>query len=247
MDFDEEKLQQIIINLLHNAIKFTREYGEITLAVKQVDKQIQISVKDNGIGISKEKQVYIFDRFYQVKDTSTNKSGGSGIGLAIVKELVELMEGQIDLKSSKGKGSLFTITLPIKNNAPLVENAHSVIIPPPLVQQPIIAKTFSKQQYFTQPLLLLVEDNPDVLYYLKSCLDKDYETVIARNGEEGLKLAKELLPDLIITDIMMPEMDGFQLIESLKKEQSTHAIPILVTTAKATKNDQSCWSIVCAT
>ncbi|MEM1123936.1 MAG: ATP-binding protein, partial [Bacteroidota bacterium] len=238
VDFEEKKLQQVMVNLLHNAIKFTPEHGEITVAVTQIEDRLQIKIKDSGIGISATEQTQIFGRFYQVNDSSVRENEGSGIGLAIVKELVELMEGTIELESKPNWGSIFTLNFPISNNAPVLTEKIQIEAPNLTSPSPQMVNQQIDQKYTTQPLILLVEDNPDVLYFLKSCLDQDYETMIAPNGAAGLQMALELLPNLIITDIMMPKMDGFELTKQLKKQERTKHIPILIITAKATQTDR---------
>jgi signal transduction histidine kinase/DNA-binding response OmpR family regulator len=236
MDYDEEKLQQIISNLLHNAIKFTAEYGEITLAVKKIEQSLQISVQDNGFGIPFDKQAKIFDRFYQINSAYIQENDGTGIGLALVKELVLLMKGEINIFSEPEKGTTFIITLPILNKAPFSAEHSTEMTAISSVSNEFPAQ--NKVIFKELPLLLLVEDNADVVYFLKNCLNSKYETIIAKDGQEGFELAKEFLPDLIITDIMMPKINGFELTQLLKADDSTKDIPILISTAKATRKDR---------
>ena len=251
MDYDAEKIQQIIVNLLSNAVKFTPHEGNIYVLVRTVSgnsssertKALQIIVKDTGEGIPKNQIPYIFDRFYQVDSSSTRGSEGSGVGLAIVKELVNMMNGEIKVKSTYIKehttsGTEFTLHLPITTNSSKATTStlfskkelvdHSNPTPrSPLAQE---TKTFTDS---SKPSLLLVEDNADVVTYITSCLQDDYEVMVGNNGEEGINLAFENSPDLIITDVMMPIKDGYQVCEELKSDIRTSHIPIIMLTAKA--------------
>ncbi len=242
MDHDPERIGQVLSNLLSNAIKFTPEGGSIIVVLQvQPSKALKhsevlsIRVEDTGIGIPARKLPFIFDRYYQVSEGSTLQNAnnpGTGIGLALTKKIVELKGGEITVESELGKGSIFTVHLPVTRKEPLSGVQ-------PLSQQEIYSQKPSK---FHMPTLrsnhrehqiLLVEDNPDLLHYLVEILKEDYNLDIAIDGEEGIAKAVEGIPDLIITDIMMPGKDGFELCETVKKHEWTSHIPVIMLTAKA--------------
>ena len=234
MDYDPDKLQQIVANLLSNALKFTKEGGKVSLGVMiqhPDSKELLLKFTDSGIGIAKEKLTYIFDRFYQIDNSDSRKAEGTGIGLALTKELVKLMGGEITVESAVGKGSEFTIALPINNLAPLVKQQP---ISPIIDAVPVFEETkvtFAKKNNL--PLVLIIEDNADVVQYLKACLATDYQMAVATNGRKGVEMAIESIPDLIISDVMMPEMDGFEVCQNLKVDERTSHVPIILLTAKA--------------
>lgn len=242
MDFDTDKLSVIVGNLLSNAIKFTPPNGEIVVHLKRViEKEHQylyIKVKDNGIGISGHALPNIFNRFYQEDDTSSRQREGTGIGLALTKELVELMKGSIEARSIVSKGSEFIVLIPITNRAPAVANELPSY-------KPEIA--FDKKSHPHEPvtdiqadlpLALVIEDNPDVNHYLKTCLSGKYNCLQAYNGPSGIELAIEKMPDIIICDVMMPGMNGFEVCKNIKSDERTDHIPIIVLTAKGTMKDR---------
>ena len=248
MDYDPEKLREIVSNLVSNAIKFTREGGQVELEIGNWEiGKLEISVSDTGRGIPPEKLPHIFDRFYQVEEESavsssrTNNTGGTGIGLALTKELVKLLGGEISVKSQVGKGTSFEVRLPVSNRAALKERVSSLPFPPPFAGHeygfPLHEKTKggSLNHSTIQPSnhLLIVEDNPDVVRYLQSFLLENYRIEVAVNGRLGIEKAIKAIPDIIISDVMMPEVDGFELCETLKKDERTSHIPIILLTAKA--------------
>jgi len=256
--YDEAKIQHIIQNLLSNAIKFTPDYGKIIIHVKTVviQKQsfLQIKVKDSGIGIAQKEIPHIFDRFYQSDNTSTRKVDGTGIGLALTKELVNLMNGKILINSQLEKGSEFIIQLPYEEElSPEIAqgfiDAETTIASMPLafsspsksnkvaVEATNLIETFNLE-IDNKPLLLIIEDNEDVLTYIQLCLVDHYRINVARNGKEGLEKAYELIPDIIISDVMMPEKDGFEVTQTLKQDKKTSHIPIILLTAKATQQNK---------
>ncbi|MEL7119251.1 MAG: ATP-binding protein [Bacteroidota bacterium] len=227
MDYDAEKVKYIIVNLLSNAIKHTPKGGNIYLNVREEKKQVIISCKDTGKGISEENLPYIFDRFYQADDSN----GGTGIGLSVVKELVHLLEGTINVESQVGKGTTFEIWLPItsKFESQKYEIPHNT--------KALEQKMESPQEHILQdsdvPLLLIVEDNVDVCNFLIDSLKNDYRLEVANDGQEGIDKALESIPDVIVSDVMMPEKDGFELCQILKTNTRTNHIPIILLTAKA--------------
>ncbi len=252
MDYDKEKLLRIVSNLLSNAIKFTPDQGHVYLSVEEITNDstesiLQISVKDTGIGIPEAKLPHIFDRFYQVDDSSTREGEGTGIGLSLTKELVKLMNGHIEVTSEEQKGSVFTVHLPISRNASLEQNQ----VESPSVELPEETKAVEDVEYSSviaaqgkkeiietaiknnKSTLLIIEDNPDLVEYLESLLSNHYDLEIARDGREGIEIALEQIPDLILSDVMMPHKDGFEVCETLKNDQRTSHIPIVLLTAKA--------------
>ncbi|MCY1719515.1 ATP-binding protein [Prolixibacteraceae bacterium Z1-6] len=228
LDFDPEKTTTIVSNLLGNAIKFTPSGGEISMSVKALNGYISIIIKDNGIGIPEHHQDKIFERFYQTDDNNTRKAGGAGIGLALTKELITLLNGSIQLKSYPGIETTFTVNLPI--TAHLKNRTIPTIIKAPAEQQQL--PDFHEKQK-EKKHLLLVEDNQDVVEYLISCYQSMFKIDVANNGKKGLELAHKKIPDIIISDIMMPEMDGFELCKRLKEDYRTSHIPVILLTAKA--------------
>lgn len=239
MDFDPDKIQDILSNLLSNAIKFTKEGGTIYVSVstEEVDlkSNLILSVKDNGIGIPKEHLSKVFNRYFQAENRKEQMAEGTGLGLALTRELIKLLNGNITLESKLGVGSIFTIRLPIHNSAPhrhkdlskqlalsgiQAENLENVT-------DPIPHKGSEKL------MLLIVEDNKDVVQYLHSLLSDNYHIEIASNGLEGFKKAIEVIPDLVISDVMMPIIDGFAFCEKLKNDLRTSHIPIILLTARA--------------
>jgi signal transduction histidine kinase/ligand-binding sensor domain-containing protein/CheY-like chemotaxis protein/AraC-like DNA-binding protein len=244
MDFDDYKLSAVFLNLLSNAIKFTSAGGEIVVHLNRITKNRMnfffVKVKDNGLGISEEALPHIYNRFYQVDNLlSDRKNKGTGIGLALTKEFIELMGGTIEVKSILGKGSEFTVQIPVTINAPEV-NADQIC------QELLIASPIpigESMQQFTDvtselPLALIIEDNNDVAHYLRTSMKGKYQTLHAKDGVVGIEMAYEKVPDVIICDVMMPGKDGFEVCATLKSDERTDHIPIIMLTAKATLKDR---------
>ena len=246
MDLDVNKFTAIITNLLSNAIKFTSANGEVLVHIDKIEVRntnfIEINIKDSGLGISKDEQLRIFDKFYQVDNSSSKLQKGTGIGLALVKDFVELMNGSIDVKSKLGKSSIFSIKIPISNNAVRTDgselgSASSIFkseSAPILLEEDKAPKEVDKDL----PLMLIIEDSIDVAHYIKTCLIGNYQILHAPNGAIGIDMALENIPDIIISDVMMPEKDGFEVCERLKTDELTDHIPIIMLTAKATFEDR---------
>lgn len=241
MDLDTEKMLRIMGNLLSNAIKFTPAGGEVKVNLTLSNDRsaaglptAKIMVSDSGIGIPQDRLPRIFDRFYQVDSSTTRAQEGTGIGLALCKELVKLMGGEIQVTSEVGKGSQFHIRIPISQTT---EKAYKEVKPSVWLVQPPDPQ--EEQEETANPLpgehpsLLIIEDNPDVVEYLVACLEDQYQLLIARDGKEGIEIALEQVPDLIISDVMMPEKDGFEVCAVLKADLRTSHIPIVLLTAKA--------------
>ncbi len=246
MDLDVNKFTAIVTNLISNAIKFTSKKGEISIQIDKVQENnidfFSFKIKDNGLGISEEEQMYIFDKFYQVDNTSSRIRQGTGIGLSLVKEFVELMQGSIDVVSTQGKGSIFSIKIPITNNAVLSDGSDLVSTPSIIKSNvaPIVSddNLSSNASDLNLPLVLIIEDHIDVAHYIKTCLKGNYQIIHAINGSIGIEIALEKIPDIIISDVMMPIKDGFEVCKRLKIDELTDHIPIIMLTAKATFEDR---------
>lgn len=244
--YDVKKIETILTNLLSNAIKFTGKNGKIILIIKKSAQHdnVEISVKDSGIGIDEVRLQSIFDRFYQADSTMRREYEGSGIGLALTKELVELHHGTIRVNSVPDKGSEFTFTLPLS----IEVYAEDSIIKTSQIDHEIpdrqsldivmdaeipVKTEADKSSGKAKLKILVVEDNADVRLYIFNTLKEIYNIIEAENGIKGLQIATKEMPDLIISDVMMPKMDGFQLTDKLKKHPHTSHIPIILLTAKA--------------
>lgn len=233
VEFDPEKLASIVSNLLSNAIKFTPDGGDIYMKVFRKNEDICMEIRDNGIGIPQEKQKTIFERFYQVDGETTRKEGGTGIGLAITSELVHLLDGTIEVKSNPGVGTVFTVKLPyipVTGESSVITEFENEAA---FGGNNLEADDLNSIQSTRNQRLLIVEDNPDVIGYLKACYQNHFSIHVAYDGKEGAHLAIEEIPDIIISDVMMPEMDGFELCKKLKDDYRTSHIPIILLTAKA--------------
>lgn len=219
---DVEKLEQLVSNLLSNAIKYTPEGGEISLSAQQLTNNTwQLIVSDTGKGIPEAALPKLFERFYRVDDAGTQQELGTGLGLALVQELVEWFDGTIEVTSIEGKGSSFICTLPLKPvDAQLLQATSQ--------QTPIDLSIFAGQ---TPPSILVVEDHPQVRHFLLEQLGAFFQVESASNGLEGLEKAQQVLPDLILTDVMMPKMNGYELCEALKTKKETQHIPVIMLTA----------------
>lgn len=244
MDYDPEKIERIVGNLLSNALKFTPEFGKVMVIARQSLKKekehLELEVRDNGIGISRENLKKIFDRFFQTDDRSTRAQGGTGIGLALVNELVRLHQGWVEVESVPEKGSMFKVFLPITHQATkehlLSSETDSERIPETEKKRNEAQISIAAED--EKPELLIIEDNDDVVYYLESFLCKEYRISRASNGIEGIQKALEIIPDIIISDVMMPGMDGFEVCDNLKSNEITSHIPIIILTAKASREDR---------
>jgi signal transduction histidine kinase/DNA-binding response OmpR family regulator len=249
MDFDPEKLMHIITNLVYNALKYTPEGGRVEVSTGVMDngKMFSIRVKDTGIGIEREHLDHLFERFYRVEHQLS--PGGTGIGLALTKEMVHLLHGTIAVESIKDEGSKFTVLLPVTRNAPLsdisevadlvivtddqfekVRSSGEPLYPRQSPEELLLVGTVSQAKL---PLLLIVEDSSDVVLYLQAILKYEYRIEVAGNGSIGLEKALEIIPDIILCDVMMPVMDGIELLEKVKNDIRTSHIPVVMLTAKA--------------
>ena len=248
MDFDPEQIKQILTNLISNGIKFTPSGGHIELRNEVLGDHLNILVSDSGIGIGDKDLPLIFKRFFQVDGSHTRAGQGTGIGLAHTLELVKIMKGEISVQSEIGKGTTFKIILPITKNSLLQSEKDKVrlkseIEKSKLDNQNDLARLITESNNLETdpdfgPLILIIEDNHDVVTYLKSCLQGLYQIEIAYNGRIGIEKALELIPDIVISDVMMPEKDGFEVCNTLKLDERTSHIPIIFLTAKADQNSK---------
>ncbi|MEZ4847148.1 MAG: tetratricopeptide repeat protein [Bacteroidia bacterium] len=230
--FDKDKLEKVLTNLLSNAFKFTPEEGDIrvetTISSEPSGKNfLEITIQDNGMGIPEDQLEHIFDRFYQIEG---NEIQGTGIGLALTKELIELQQGNISVSSVVGQGSLFTISLPL-DEIKTIESAQDI-------SSIIVNESIAEQIAGELPRLLLVEDNEDVRLFIADQLRESHQLMEAPNGAIGFEMAVNEIPDLIITDVMMPVMDGNALTKKLKTDARTSHIPVIMLTAKSGKENK---------
>jgi len=246
LDHDPEIIEEILSNLISNAIKFTPEGGDVYLQIEarhviegSAQEELMIQVKDNGIGIAENKLAHIFDRFYQADDESTRKAEGSGIGLALVQEYLNLIGGEVQVKSRLGQGTDFTIQLPISHQAAQkqFEPSNTLKTKNSRTEQSDLQGSKGIEGLDNQdkdlPILLIVEDNNDVIEYLKTVLLSDYHIEVANDGNRGIELALHTIPDIIICDVMMPGKDGYEVCKTIKENFRTNHVPIIMLTAKA--------------
>ena len=230
-EFDVGVIEKVLYNLLSNAIKFTPHTGSVSISLKSFDSKIVIIVKDSGCGIPKEDLPFIFDRFY--KSNSPGKISGNdkiGIGLALCKELLQLHGGHINVTSIEQKGSTFTVTIPQSHQLSQQDTLDSITNSGGLYFENNIKPDFKKT-------VLIVEDNPDVLIVLANIISKHYKVITASNGRDGLSLTLKKLPNLVVSDILMPVMDGMQLCIEVKKNLTTCHIPVVLLTAVDTQEN----------
>ncbi len=241
--YDHDKLEKIVFNLLSNAFKFTPENGSITVSLFTghadylfPDGYAQLDVADTGTGIAQEHLQKIFDRFYQIDSSVTREFEGSGIGLALTKELVELHHGTIEVASQPGTGTTFTVRLPLGHSIYRPDEITETIIssaePSPLLKSQPIPEQIETED-ISQPKILVIEDNEDLRHFIRENLKSHYQVLLAQDGLEGLSIAQQEIPDLIISDLMMPKVDGLQVVKQLKQDERTSHIPIILLTAKA--------------
>jgi signal transduction histidine kinase/DNA-binding response OmpR family regulator len=246
-------MDKIISNLLSNAFKFTADYGLISLSIAITKNEmilesfhpeiLEITIKDNGIGISEMNLPHIFERFYSVSKTINGKTEGTGIGLALVKELTELHKGRITVQSTDGEGAEFIIHLPLishdyqKQNGALHEQELRITFKTEIINSDI-DKTIDGNKDAKRYKILIVEDDDELRIFIKKELQKEYDLLLAKNGDEGLRMAFFDIPDLILSDVMMPKMDGFELCKTIKEDERTSHIPIILLTARHSQEKQ---------
>jgi len=244
MDYDPENLMHILSNLLANALKYTPEGGKVKVYAglenqsRQKKERLLVRVEDTGIGIKQENLQNIFDRFYRLPD-GISSSSGSGLGLALTKELVHMLNGEITVISIPEKGTIFSILLPITQTASRsndIDNYNLKKSIAPYIDSTgglELSEKWDEIKTTGQPIILIVEDNRDVIKYLMELLKNKYDIRAASNGKEALEKAIKIIPDIVISDVMMPLMNGYELVDRLKKDIRTSHIPIILLTAKA--------------
>ena len=246
MDFIPDYITKIVGNLISNAIKFTPSNGIVTISTNTKNNRFVLTVQDTGCGISAQDLPYIFDAFYQCNTSS--RTIGSGIGLSLVKQLVEAMNGTITVESEENKGSKFTVTLLTSNST-----THSDKPVVPLRESPAVNDIFITDREDTERIepnderieanddiltrILIIEDNYDVSSFIGSVIP-NANISYANNGREGFEKALQIVPDVIITDIMMPEMDGIEMCEKIRESEILCHIPIIIISARAEQNDK---------
>jgi signal transduction histidine kinase/DNA-binding response OmpR family regulator len=236
--FDRDKLEKIISNILSNAFKFTKAGGNVTLSMRTSEdaSDLLVTLADTGIGISQEDLPHVFSPFYQARRTLDDGQPGTGLGLAMVNELVKLHRGKLDLTSQPTAGTTIEITLPISREK---LNFAEELVPD---REPVISKRTSRPHYITanvepnsqaEDCILIVEDNAELRNFIANVFHDQFKVITANDGQEGLQTAIELMPDLIISDVMMPRMDGIELTENIREHELTSHIPVLLLTAKS--------------
>lgn len=234
LDFDAEKLESILSNLVSNAFKYTQEGGKIVLSIDDDDTSVLFSVEDNGIGIKKEYHEMIFDRFYQIDPAKGTT--GDGIGLTFVKNLVELHGGTVRIESESGQGSKFIFDIP-KTEMKTDAEETSVIVDAEI--KPAVNEVMNSiQSPTTAHSILIIDDEKETVEVLERFLVEDFKIMKASNGVDGLTLTKEMLPDIIICDIMMPKMDGMEFLSLVKGDKKLAHIPVIMFTAKTSEEDK---------
>lgn len=250
--FDRDKIEKIIFNLLSNAFKYTPQNGTVKCMIKIQSGTghneypvLHIRVVDSGPSISKEHHSRIFDRFYRVEGRHEDEGHGTGIGLSLVREFVALLHGEINVRSNPGEGTDFSVSLPLGKDH--LSSDEYVIIEPsfvdakrpdPVVWKPEYISGLIKKAEKDKMRILIIEDNEDLRSFIKETLEKDYNILEAENGKAGINTAFTMMPDLIVTDILMPDLDGIILCTQLKNDERTSHIHIIMLTAKATTDDR---------
>lgn len=234
---DEDKLEKILYNLLSNAFKFTADNKQIELNINYADDKLNISVTDEGSGFEMTKIEQLFTRFET--SINTDPSLSTGIGLSMVKELIQLLNGTIEVKSTKGVGSIFSIQLPTNVETFIDKNNVEIIMTDAEKESNLYEYQVNDSK--TQDgnaTILIVEDNPELRVFIKKVLSREYNILEASNGKEGLEITQQLAPDIIISDIMMPLMDGIEFLKAIRNNPELSHIPVILLTAKSSLEDQ---------
>lgn len=261
--FDHQNLEKVFFNLLSNAVKFTPDGGRIEVRIEEgpaeigeiVCEAVRITVRDSGPGIPEGELPHIFDRFHQVDGAVHRIQEGTGIGLSLVKELVELHGGVIEVESEPGAGAVFTVTLPKGTahfkNARVFEEAApadghpargamvevAVLDEDEMLHADVLADV-TPDEGDDRPALLIIDDNPDIRAYVAGCLREHYALYVGRDGRDGLEKARRYRPSLIISDVMMPVMNGYELCRAVKSDEAINHIPVILLTSKASVEDK---------
>jgi len=245
--FDETKFETALYNLISNSFKFTRDGGAITVTVSPSDKEgwMKILIKDTGKGMTSEQMNKIFDRFYQVDDNVLHGGGGTGIGLSIVKEYIKLHKGAIEVKSQFGKGTEFLIDLPVAkelyDEKQIVYGSEKYTLKTTNSDLELTAEKtdeYSDEIDGEIPVVMVVEDNVELRDFIVQCLTGSFSVLEAKDGYEGFEIAQEHSPNLIVSDVRMPRMDGVEMCKKIKTDMTLSHIPVILLTAKAAVEDQ---------
>lgn len=235
LNADKDKLEKIFSNLLSNAIKFTQN-GTVDILLEENPGTFTLTVKDTGIGIAASQLPYIFERFYQAAPSDARFTEGTGIGLALTKELTALLDGYITVESEKGKYTQFRVTLPLELAAPMTAGTGKQLPAPYEIRTNAPAYRDEIQDNHGNPdgkaLVLLIEDNDALREFIGHSLNGLFQVTGVSTGVEGIRLAQEKIPDIVITDIMMPGMDGYEVCSALKSDEKTSHIPVIILTAR---------------
>lgn len=233
--YDADKLEKVLNNLLINAFKFTPSGGKISVKVRFENLHVFVSVSDTGKGIGSDRLPFIFDRFYHDKGTQVNHVEGTGIGLSLVKDMISLLKGSIEVQSEQNLGTTFKFHVPIDPNT--WESFYTPEAKEPstnIKESPDEAEDYDVEK----GVLLIVEDNEDMQEYIKLIFQHEFTILQASNGVEGLRVAQKEIPDIIISDLMMPQMDGFQFSKRIKSMAESSHVPIVMLTAKSSKESK---------
>lgn len=232
--FDVDNIEKVIFNLLSNAFKFTPDNKNISIYIEDAVDSVLIRIKDEGVGIRKDKQDAIFRRFENLVPGGVHTSLSSGIGLSVAKDLVEMHKGSIGLESEPGKGSVFSVKL-LKGKAHYSADTEYILadLEECAATDSVAVEMQHKENTSDKLLMLVVEDNHELRTFIKQVFQHKFHLLEADNGEEGLKIAFSELPDIIITDVMMPVINGIQMLRELRNDERTSHIPAIVLTAKA--------------
>ncbi|HEU6447737.1 MAG TPA: ATP-binding protein [Verrucomicrobiae bacterium] len=250
---DRDKLEKILLNLLFNSLKFTPEKGTVSLRAERQGDQFVLIVSDTGVGIAEKNLPFVFDRFWQADTSSKRKFQGVGIGLALVKELSEMMGGGVTVQSQEGKGAAFTVKLPYR--AAELPAKREIPEPVPAADgaehtEEWLANLYRRAEFFpalaagratsrisaatgSRPVVLIADDEPDMRNYLRTELEEDYDVIEAVNGTEAFEKAEQFRPDIALLDVMMPEMDGLEVCRKMRERENTVNIPVILLTARA--------------
>ena len=231
MDFVPDYVNKVMGNLLSNAFKFTPEYGKVSISMWREGEKLRIDVSDTGEGMDEVAVAHAFEPFFQAE--SKHKQDGTGVGLALVKQIIDVVEGEVSVDSKLGHGTTFHLQLPIRNNCkPLDANVGKPIFPKP---ETVLDDSEPDEN---QCLILVIEDNRDIASYIGALFDSRYAVSYATNGRDGLEKAMDLVPDLIITDLMIPGMSGLDICRQIRSNEIVNHIPIIVVTARVTEEEK---------
>lgn len=232
---DYSKCRHILQNIVGNAVKFTSE-GKVEISAREGDHGVLITVADTGIGIAEEQQAHVFDEFRQADEGTSRRFGGTGLGLSIARKYSKMLGGNIALASTPGKGSTFTVTLPLEMVLP--PSGEQATPPLPRIE-PVDSNEPSSLQAANDRVILVVEDSEPAVIQIRDILTEEgYRVQVARNGNEALEQIEKAVPDAVILDLMMPEVDGFQVLRTIRGAEKTARLPVLILTAKhITKDD----------